>query len=170
MNTMYPTLAAALLAAVGIQPALADDGLSKRIAACTREQDDTRRLACFDNAAATAQAAAEKGAAEKTAAGKVDATETFGVQGSELARQRDDAVAEQGGAPSQRLTAKVTGIDKRPRGELVFTLDNGQVWAQKEVGAYLPIKVGDSITILAGSLGSFRLVVANRVTAVTRVR
>ena len=155
MNTLYSTLAAALLAAVGVQPALAEDDLSKRIAACTREQDDARRLACFDRAAA----------------GKTDAKETFGVQGSELARNRDDAVAEQGSALSQkRLTAKVTGIDKRPRGELVFTLDNGQVWAQKEVGAYLPIKVGDSITILAGSLDSFRLVVANRVTAVTRVR
>jgi hypothetical protein len=38
------------------------------------------------------------------------------------------------------------------------------------VGAYFPVKVGDPVTVLAGTLGSFRLVVASRATAVTRVR
>jgi hypothetical protein len=99
----------------------------------------------------------------------VDATQAFGVHGSELARNRDADDAKQESAP-KRITAKIAGIEKRARGELVVTLDNGQVWAQKEVGAYFPIKVGDPVTILAGTLGSFRLVVANRATAVTRVR
>jgi hypothetical protein len=149
---------------VGIPHALGADGdLSKRIAACTRERDDAQRLACFD------RAAAPQASADKDAAGKVDATQMFGVHGSELARNRDDSDTEQGSAPT-RIAAKVAGIDKRARGELVVTLDNGQVWAQKEVGAYFPIKVGDPVTVLAGSLGSFRLVVANRATAVTRVR
>lgn len=150
MKMLHSILAAALLTAAALQPALAaDDDLSKRIAACTREQDDARRLACFDRAATPEEA--------------------FGVHGSELARNRDDS-----GATTQesakRVTANVTGIEKRTRGELVVTLDNGQIWAQKEVGAYFPIKVGDPATILAGSLGSYRLVVANRATAVTRVR
>jgi Protein of unknown function (DUF3121). len=164
MNTLHSTFAAALLAAAATQPTLAaDDDLSKRIAACTREQDDARRLACFDRAAAPAATAPE------VAAEKVDATQTFGVHGSELARNRDDGDAKDESVP-KRITAKIAGIDKRPRGELVVTLDNGQVWAQKEVGAFFPIKVGDPATILAGSLGSYRLVVANRATAVTRVR
>jgi hypothetical protein len=163
MNTLHSTFAVALLAAAATQPALAaDDDLSKRIAACTREQDDARRLACFDRAAAPAAARAE-------AAEKVHATQAFGVHGSELARNRDDDDAKKETVP-ERITAKIAGIDKRPRGELVVTLDNGQVWAQKEVGAYFPIKVGDAATILAGTLGSYRLVVANRATAVTRVR
>ena len=164
MNTLHSTLAVALLAAAATQPALAaDEDLSKRIAACTREQDDARRLACFDRAAAPAAPARE------VAAEKVDATQDFGVHGSELARNRDDGDAKQESAP-KRLTAKVAGIEKRPRGELVVTLDNGQVWAQKEMCAYFPIKVGDPATILAGTLGSYRLVVANRATPVTRVR
>lgn len=162
MNTLHSTLAAALLAAAATQPALAaDDDLSKRVAACTREQDDARRLACFDRAAAPAAAAHE------VAADKVDATQAFGVHGSELARNRDDGDAKS--AP-KRISAKVAGIEQRARGELVVTLDNGQVWAQKEVGAYFPVKVGDPATILAGTLGSYRLVIANRATAVTRVR
>ena len=170
MTTLHSTLAAGLLVAAGIQPAIAaDEDLSKRIAACTHEQDDARRLACFDRAAAP-QAAAEKTSTQEASGANVDATQTFGVKGSELARSQDDGDAGQRSATPQRLTAKVTGLDTRARGELVFTLDNGQVWAQKEKGAYLPIKVGDSVTILAGTLGSFHLVVANRATAVTRVR
>jgi hypothetical protein len=164
MNAKHWTAVAALLAAT-MQPARADDDLSKRIAACTREQDDTRRLACFDRAAAPA---ADQTATEQPA-GKVDPAQGFGVHGSELARTREADDPKQDTTP-KRLTAKIAGIEKRRRGELVFTLDNGQVWAQKEVGAYLPINVGDAVTILAGTLGSHRLIVGSRATAVTRVR
>jgi hypothetical protein len=158
MTAKHWTLAATLLAAAAMQPARADDELSKRIAACTREQDDARRLACFDRAAAPVPAA-----------DKVDTAQAFGVPGSELARNRaaDDPKQD---TPPERLTAKIAAIEKRARGELVVTLDNGQVWAQKEVGAYFPIAVGDPVTILAGTLGSHRLIVGSRATAVTRVR
>ena len=154
MKRLHTVLAAALVTAALAQPALAaDDDLAQRIAACTSEQDAARRLACFDRAAAP----------------KVDATETFGVHGSELARNRDDDQPEAESAP-KRISATVTGIEKRARGELVVTLDNGQVWAQKEIGAYFPLKVGDPVAILAGTLGSFRLIAGNRATAVTRVQ
>jgi len=153
MNALHWTAVAALLTAAATQPARADDDLSKRIAACTREQDAALRLACFDRAAAPAAAP----------------TQDFGVHGSELARTREADNPGQNATP-KRLTAKVAGIEKRARGELVFTLDNGQVWAQKEAGAYLPINVGDAVTILAGTLGSHSLIVGSRATAVTRVR
>ena len=162
MKGLHTVLAVALLAAAVAKPALAgDDNLAQRIAACTREHDAALRLACFDRAAApkaTAQAAAPK----------VDATPTFGVHGSELARSRDDKP--QSDDPPKRISATVTAIEKRAHGELVVTLDNGQGWAQKEAGAYFPLKVGDAVAILAGTLGSFRLVCGNRATAVTRVQ
>ena len=155
------TVLAAVLTVSG--PAFAaDDDLARRIAACTHEQDDVRRLACFDRAAAPK-------AVSQAAAPKVDPTQTFGVQGSELARNRDDDKSQSESSP-KRITATVTAIDKRAHGELVVTLDNGQVWAQKEVGAYFPLKVGDPVAILAGTLGSFRLISGNRATAVTRVQ
>jgi hypothetical protein len=160
MKGLHPLLASALLFATAAPGALAaEDDLAQRIAACTREQDDARRLACFDRAAAPKAAASPK----------VDTTETFGVHGSELARSRDDAKPETEGPP-KRISAKVAAIEKRPRGELVVTLDNGQVWAQKEVGSYFPLKVGEPVAILAGTLGSFRLIAGNRATAVTRVQ
>jgi hypothetical protein len=157
-NGLHSIFAMVLLAAALTHPALAaDDDLAERIAACTHERDDTRRLACFDRAAVP-----------NAPAPNVDAQQAFGVHGSELARSRDDGdVRSQ--APPKRMAATVTAIDKRPRGELVFTLDNGQVWAQKEAGTYFPVKVGDPVSILAGTLGSFRLVVANRATPVTRM-
>jgi hypothetical protein len=158
MTKIYSTLAATLLIAATIQSALASDDLSQRIAACTREHDDARRLACFDRAAAPA-----------VDAKKLNTTQDFGVQGSELARNRDEDDANRDSTP-KRISATVTGIEKRARGELVVTLDNGQVWAQTEVGPYYPIKVGDAVSIVAGTLGSHKLVVASRATAVTRVR
>lgn len=159
MKGLHTLLAPALLAAAIAGPGLAaDDDLAQRIAACTRERDDARRLACFDRAAAP-----------KGVAPQVETKDTFGVHGSELARSRDDGKP-QPDAPPKRISATVTAIEKRARGELVVTLDNGQVWAQKEVGSYFPLEVGDPVSILAGTLGSFRLVAGNRATAVTRVQ
>ena len=159
MNGLRTLLPLALLTSAFVTPArAADDDLAMRIAACAREQDDARRLACFDRAAVP-----------KVEAPKADASHAFGVHGSELARNRDDS-ATRPEPPPKRISATVTAIDKRARGELVVTLDNGQVWAQKEAGAYFPLKAGDSVAILAGTLGSFRLIAGNRATAVTRVQ
>jgi hypothetical protein len=160
MKGLHALLASALLATPWAHSALAadDDDLAQRIAACTREQDDARRLACFDRAAAP-----------KAVPPQVETTDTFGVHGSELARKREDSKPESEAAP-KRISATVTAIEKRSRGELVVTLDNGQVWAQKEVSGFFPLKVGDPVAILAGTLGSFRLIAGNRATAVTRVQ
>jgi len=175
MKVVTRQLAAALLLSA-TQPSIAAElDLAERVAACARERDDAQRLQCFDSAAAQsaeAHAAASLDASpvtRDTRPAAAASSEDFGVRGSELARKRDAAVPEQERAP-QRIDARVTGISKRPRGELVFTLDNGQLWVQKAAGAHFPIKVGDPVTILAGTLGSFRLVVGNRSTQVTRVQ
>jgi hypothetical protein len=123
-------------------------------------------------AAATAGAAgAATAAATTTAPAAKSAVDDFGVWGSESARQREAEAQKQPGAPAKidKITAAVTAISKRPRGEMVVTLDNGQVWAQKDA-QYLPIKVGDQVTILAAALHSYKLIVAGRVTSVTRVQ
>lgn len=178
MNGNNPCLAVVVLAALAAlaQPSVAaESGLAERFGACTRERDDAQRLACFDSAAAQLpkSATVDKPRAEPVAGSVTPlpttaSEEAFGVSGSELARKRDAEIPVKESAP-RRITATLTEVSKRPRGELVFTLDNGQVWAQKDPGSYFPIKVGDSVTILAGSLGSFRLVTSNRSTQVTRV-
>jgi hypothetical protein len=47
-------------------------------------------------------------------------------------------------------------IAHRPHGELVFTLDNGQVWQQLLAGESR-IEVGNTVTVKPGAMGSFFL-------------
>ena len=71
----------------------------------------------------------------------------------------------------KELSATATKIGAKPRGELVVTLDNGQVWAEIAPGSSIKVKPGDSVRIEAGTLGSFILIAPNgRSSKVSRVR
>jgi hypothetical protein len=122
-------------------------------------------------AAATAGAAGAAATAATSAPAARPATDEFGVTGTPVARERDAEAQTQPGAQEKidRITATVTAISKQPHGELVVTLDNGQVWAQKQA-QYVPLNVGDQIAIAAGALHSYRMIVAGRATAVTRIK
>ena len=132
----------------------------EKIVACAAVTDDAQRLACYDEQVKPASKAATLPAP----------ADEFGVVGSELARrQADEKKKEQ--RPVEPLTANVTQLASTPRGEIIFTLSNDQVWRQKKVDAYFPVKVGDAVRIEAGLLGSYRLFLpSGRVTQVTRIR
>ena len=69
------------------------------------------------------------------------------------------------------LSATATAISAKPRGELVITLDNGQVWGEIAPGSKIKVKPGDAVKIEAGTLGSFILIAPNgRSSKVTRIR
>jgi hypothetical protein len=70
----------------------------------------------------------------------------------------------------KQMLAVVSAISNRPRGELVVTLDNGQVWAQIEATRY-PLKPGDHVEIDVGAMGSYVLWCPSnrRATKVTRI-
>jgi superfamily I DNA and RNA helicase len=69
------------------------------------------------------------------------------------------------------ITGTVTELGTRPHGELLVTLDNGHVWAEIGTSSKIKLKVGDTVKIERGSLGSFLLVAPNgRSSRVTRVR
>jgi hypothetical protein len=177
-------LAAAAALLIGHSVHAAERNL-QRILACADEAQEARRLACYDREVAGIKdseiAASRPPASEPNAARSAPpspppaatggAQDSFGVSGSEVARKRrieEEQSTSQ--AKVSSLTAKVTAVSSRPRGELVLTLDNGQVWAQKKPEAYFPAAVGDAVTINAGALGSYRLVNGNRSTQVTRVK
>jgi len=48
-----------------------------------------------------------------------------------------------------------------PNGEVVVTLDNGQVWTELSASSALRVKTGDTVRIEAGTLRSFILVTPN---------
>jgi hypothetical protein len=113
--------------------------------------------------AATAGVTAVNGATAPGASPAPSNTE-FGVHNGPLEAQR---IAPQ---REKRLLAVVSGVSNRPRGELVVTLDNGQVWVQLEAKNY-PLKAGDHVEIDVGAMGSYVLWCPSnrRATKVTRI-
>lgn len=136
--------------------------LPPSLRACMSESDAGRRLACFDRESAqlTSESAPAKAApaAAATAAAAAEKTpaEKFGYRGN-IARAEIDKKDEEERSAAEQLTATVTELATLAHGELVLTLDNGQVWQQKAGDRAMRIKVGDAVTIKRGSMNSFLL-------------
>jgi hypothetical protein len=182
--------------------AAAAETLPPGLRACMTQSDPAARLACFDresarlageNAplarqpdppaqptaaarppappAATATATTPTVASPPppvAAAPAQSAEDKFGYRGN-IARATLDQQKDEG---SEQLTAKVTAVSTLPHGEMVLTLDNGQVWQQKPGDRAMRIKVGNDVTIKRGVLNSFLLTSAqaNGSMRVTRVK
>jgi hypothetical protein len=54
------------------------------------------------------------------------------------------------------FSALVSGLE-RSGDRFVATLDNGQVWSQTETNTRIDVRVGDTVTIRRGALGSYLL-------------
>jgi hypothetical protein len=146
-----------------------------------QETDAARRLACFDREsallagesapvarqvdpaparpAATAPAPAapvvSAGGSAAAAATTQSPQDKFGYRGNMARADHDKKKAEE--QQSDQLAAKITELATLPRGELLLTLDNGQMWQQKTADRALRVKVGDQVTIKRATLGSFLL-------------
>lgn len=138
-----------LLAGIGITllpGAFAAAPLPASVVACQEEKDDTKRLACYDR-----EVRRHGGTPE----------ERFGLKDhrAPAATPGDPSAAPGDGDENElkHITATITAISKRPHGESVLTLDNGQVWAQTQAGSPLRVRIGDSVTIRSAALGSFLL-------------
>jgi hypothetical protein len=157
--------------------------LPPSVRACASERDDARRLSCYDReiarlaqdsgAVAAPSATAEVTTAAAAAAAAVSPAPTaapdakFGYRGDIARKELDEQTATE---TVDRLEATITEVSSRAHGELVITLDNGQVWVQKAPDSKMQLKAGDQVTIKKASLGSYMLVAAGRSTRVTRVQ
>ena len=114
-------------------------------------------------ASAPAPAPAAAPAAEPGA--PVDPISQFGMN-AELASQQETKKVE-----LDEITAVAVEVTKRIRGEHVVTLDNGQVWTEKDAESYFRVKVGDTVIIKKISMGGYRMVGrGNRASAVKRIK
>ncbi len=68
------------------------------------------------------------------------------------------------------MTAKVTSVVKQPNTRRLIRLDNDQMWAEQETDEFFSIKVGDTVTVSQGALGSFWLSGSSAGKAAIRVR
>ena len=112
---------------------------------CAEIASDFDRLACFDRMFPHAVATPEA---------------TFGAE--QMPRVEPPRVeAEQ----PRNLQSWLTAIDQRARGELTFTLANGQKWTQLESEPKKQYRTGDAVTIRRLSLGSYAITSATGVSS-----
>jgi hypothetical protein len=169
------------MAGMGISLANAAERTTEALLTCADETDDARRLHCFDAVVAGMRSAPASPAAKASpppvtatpagvaptapppvAAPAASPEDRFGARG-DLKPEKHTEVDE--------ITGTVTELGTRPHGELLVTLDNGHVWAEIGTSSKIKLKVGDTVKIERGSLGSFLLVAPNgRSSRVTRVR
>jgi len=162
-----------------------------RILACASEQDVMVRLACYDREVAvlvarppspstpppvtvfpSAASQADRMAlpAETTAGAAVATVPLAHVDSSpEHKTAAPDATGFGYDRQLESLTATVVKIRKHPYGELIVSLDNGQIWEQEHVDRRFKLRVGDTVTIRRGKVSGYRLSgKANKTIQVTR--
>lgn len=130
-------LAATATTALAALPNPLADGLRK----CAGETDQGKRLACFDALAATVP--------------KVEADQ-FGLT-ADIAHKREPATPAAPLVAPEVLPGKIVSLRETANGELVFTLDNQQVWKQSQVEPSKSFAVGESVRIEHGAMGTWWL-------------
>jgi hypothetical protein len=129
-----------LLLAMTVTPAWAvSDALIDGMRRCVALSDQAQRLACFDALAATLP--------------KIEA-DRFGLT-ADIANKRDPESERR--AKEAILPGRIVSLGQGPRGEYIFTLDNGQVWMQAEVEPNKKFAVGDVVHIEHGAMSSLWL-------------
>ena len=132
---------------------------------CAGIGDDRSRLACYDaifrKPAASAASTAVPPAAG-TASAPANPETDFGL--TEAAKRARDPQQEM----LESITGTVAAVGRRPTGELIVTLENGQVWTQVTVDQRARVAAGDTVTIRKAALGSHLLETQSRYA--TRVR
>ncbi len=130
---------------------------------CASLDDDAERLSCFDREM-TRQLLASR---EQPA---ITTTNVVIPEGSAAAVPAEDsptvvavtAAEEQFDNPQlsdlDPISPTVTRVDRRPHGEHVVYLDNGQVWSEQTKSSYFPVKTGETVTIKKRKYGGYRLV------------
>ena len=166
---------------------------------CAAIDEDANRLACYDRTmtrlplsdnASTQRSAADAAvpSSEQIAPVAEPATKSTATVELHMAGEPEETfsrsentpepqdIATPGDEPEpsserDQFTAIVTEITRRPHGEHVVVLDNGQVWTEEFGSSYFPVEVGDPVTIKNRWLGGYRLVTASgRGYSIARVR
>jgi hypothetical protein len=136
-----------LLAGLLTPPAHGEAAFPARVRGCAELADDRERLACFDAIAADSGVTGD--APYETATVRADPERDFGVEtlppGFDAAGDAVDVIA-----------SRIEDLQRRPHGEYVFELANGQRWTQLESGR-ARYRTGQRVTIERTTLGAYML-------------
>jgi hypothetical protein len=149
---------------------------------CSSISEDVARLACYDAvfgtpaksavAAPTAAPTAAAAGVAVTGAGAASAAvpskeDQFGLPPEQTRKKVEEPEVVTGPESIDSVLAKLT---KRPTGEFIYTLENGQRWVQVEADPAGMLDPGAAVTIKKAALGSFRLVSGPVATRVRRTQ
>jgi hypothetical protein len=132
--------------------------------ACAVEQDDKRRLACYDSQLRQPPAESPRKQPAATVSDELASEERQFGMSEQLARQAAQA------PHLTKLSARVVGVSYAAHGEPVVKLENGQMWQVAEGEDPMQIDVGAVATIKAGVLGAYYLSVRKQSVRVKRIR
>jgi hypothetical protein len=133
------SLAACLITCVVPLASAATSALAEDMRQCGTHAEEKKRLACFDSLVATLP--------------KIEADQ-FGMT-RDLAVKRDPVRERK--ADDSILPGKIIALGQGQHGQLVFTLDNKQVWVQAEVEPSKIFSVGEDVHIEHGAMGTLWL-------------
>lgn len=128
-----------------------------QVYSCANVTDDAQRLTCYDQAVGRlrqAQTSGEIVAVDRHQAETIN-REAFGFSLPSLPHlfSRGSDGAEVGHVDEVAL--EVTRIQRRPDGTALFTMSNGQVWAQIDSDSARNVREGGHVSIRRASMGSF---------------
>lgn len=132
-----------------------DDDLRASLGTCQAIPNALRRLACFDRLAGDVE----------------NANKADGSNPTEAARSRSDLGPNDASAspPSEDIRSLLARLERRPRGEWVFHLQNGQRWTEIEPGR-TRYRAGTEVRISRTLFGGYMLSVeGGRSTRVRRL-
>jgi hypothetical protein len=151
-GSVYRSLGLAL-AAICLPALAVAENLDDALRRCARQSDVAQRLACFDDIVRTLP--------------QVEA-DRFGMT-ADIERKRDPQAVQQ--AKDEMLSGKISGLRQAPHGQLIFTLDNGQVWIQTEASPNVQFALSEDVHIEHGAMSSLWLVAdKHRKVRVNRLR
>ncbi len=141
-----------LLAPLSLPVQAAPEALADGMRHCAAETNQTQRLACFDTLASSLP--------------KIEA-DKFGMT-ADIAQKRKEP--EKRWVQDETLTGNIRSLREAAHGELIFTLDNDQVWIQAEPSPHIRFSVGEAVHIEHGAMSSLWLVADHgRKTKVKRI-
>jgi hypothetical protein len=157
-------IAATTLCSVAPRARADDAEVLAKLRACAAEQDDRRRLSCYDNQLRPPSRKPPPQAASPPAAEDLATQEQQFGMGEQLARQAAQA------PHLNELTSRVVAVADHGRGASVVTLENGQLWEVLEGEGPVDLDAGTVVSIRAGVLGAYYLSVKKVSVRVKRLK
>ncbi len=140
------------------------DAFAQSASDCAAMQDATERLACYDKLFESSGQPARQSSTrtpttiedlglpstQSSAAGEPErpkAEDDFGLEQAERARPEPPRTIGE-------IQSRVKALRRKDRQEVIFLLDNGQIWIQ-DVFRFMTVEQGDAVTIKRARMGGY---------------